>query len=99
MAFAADLFDAGRPRDAHEEWEVRWRSLPRDSDEAWFLKGLLCASAFVVKHAEGSPGAPVLWARTLAAFARSPRGLGLRGDEVVERLRAFVAEGTWPTLP
>lgn len=99
MDYAADLFDAGRARDAHEEWEVRWRALPRDSDEAWFLKGLLCASAFVVKHAEGSPGAPVLWARTLAAFARAPYGHGMQAADIVERLRRYASEGAWPTLP
>lgn len=99
VAFAADLFDAGRARDAHEEWEVAWRALPRDAADAWFLKGLLCASAWVVKHAEGSPGAVVLRERTLAAFAVSPAGYGLRGDDVAARIDAWVGGGPWPSLP
>lgn len=99
LAYAADLFDAGRARDAHEEWEVAWRALPRDSADAWFLKGLLCASAWVVKHAEGSPGAPVLRDRTIAAFSESPVREGLRGDEVVARIDAWVRGGPWPSLP
>ncbi len=98
FAYAVDLFHAGRARDAHEEWEVLWRALPRDLDDAWFLKGLLCASAFVVKHLERSPGAPVLWSRTAAAFARSPAGYGLRGEDVLSALRRFEAEGVWPEL-
>ena len=97
--YACDLFDAGLARDAHEEWEVAWRALPRDASDAWFLKGLLCASAFVVKQQEGSPGAVRLWERTGAAFQVSPTGFGLDARPWLPLLRAWSEGGAWPKLP
>jgi hypothetical protein len=101
VAYAADLFDAGRARDAHEEWEVAWRAATGDVRAV--LKALCCVSAGVVKHTEGSPGAPVLVDRARAAFADAPPevvvgGVPIRGEVVLERVLAWQRGGPWPTL-
>lgn len=75
---------------------MRWRAAPPRSPAWWTLKGLLCASAFVVKHAEGSAGAPLLLDRTRAAFGEVA---SVPGEVLVERLVRWSEGGPWPTIP
>jgi predicted metal-dependent hydrolase len=69
MAWASDLFDAGRYWAAHEVWESLWAKLPRDSDEARFYQGLILVSASLLKHSTGSAeAASSLFARAVEIF-------------------------------
>lgn len=103
--FACDLFDHRHYLEAHEVWEAEWRTLDRDSVDAWLVQGLLCAAAYVVKHHTGvTDGASRILTRchhSLRAVVdqRGPEVRGLHIVELFRRLHAYGEGGPWPLLP
>jgi predicted metal-dependent hydrolase len=105
FAYAADLFDHRHYWEAHEVWESEWRTLDRDSEEAWLLQGLICGAAFVIKQHQGiEDGAERLLARChhcLRAVVdrQGPVVRGYHLPELFRRLHGFRETGEWPVLP
>lgn len=84
-----DLFNHGYYWEAHEVWESLWHSVPRVSETAAFLKGLIKLAAAGVKMREGRPEGIRRHARRAAELFRSigivpglRRG-GLEMDELI----------------
>ena len=73
--------------------------------DAWFLQGLICGAAFVIKQHQGvEGGAERLLGRShncLRAVMdkRGPVVRAIHIPELFRRLYAFQQEGVWPLLP
>ncbi len=52
LAYARELLDAGRPFQAHEALEVRWKSCPDDERELWQGLAQLCVG--LTHHERGN---------------------------------------------
>ena len=102
--YAIDLYNNGFFWEAHEEWELLWRSLTKGTPQHTFLQALIQAAAACLKERQGAEAG----ARRLAE--RAARRLGhvaagashLMGIDVMAfkaRLKAhFEACGAFPFL-
>lgn len=93
LAYARELLDRGRPFQAHEALEVRWKSGPEDERELWQGLAQLCVG--LTHHERGNAvGAPRLVERAagrLASYGSSGGPTyGLDLDAVVACVRARV---------
>jgi len=81
-------FRAGRPFEAHEEWELLWKSSA--GDEKLFLQGLIQLAAGLVHLGRGNEGpARRLVGLALDKLARYPADhAGLAIGEICERIRS-----------
>lgn len=102
--WACDLFDHRHLWEAHEVWELEWKTLPRGSVDADLLQGLICAAAFALKRHQGLRDAATrLRARSdellgRVRAARGPRARGIALDVLSDALRRFDEGGPWPRL-
>jgi hypothetical protein len=64
LAFARQLLDEGRPFQAHEALEVRWKSCPDEERELWQGLAQLCVGSTHRERGNGR-GARTLWQRAL----------------------------------
>ncbi|MEQ1507624.1 MAG: DUF309 domain-containing protein, partial [Myxococcota bacterium] len=93
--YACDLFDHRYCWEAHEVWEVEWRTHDRAAVEAWLLQGLVCSAAFVIKQHQGIlDGAERLLTRSHLCLravvdATGPVARGLHLPELFRRLHGF----------
>ena len=100
-----DLFDHRYLWEAHEAWEGVWHQVPDEDPYREFLQGLIQAAAGVLKaHVAHDGGAARLHLRSTEKLRRvcqsqemPYRGIDL--PDLIERLNAFHAGGSWPTLP
>ncbi len=94
LAYARELLDLGRPFQAHEALEVRWKSGPEDERELWQGLAQLCVG--LTHHERGNAvGAPRLVERAagrLASYGASGGPTyGLDLDAVVACAQARIA--------
>jgi predicted metal-dependent hydrolase len=100
-----DLFDNRFLWEAHEAWEGVWRQVPDGQPYRWLLQGLIQAAAGLLKfHGHHPAGAARLHARSRARIeqvieAETPIYKGMNLPDLVCRLDAFHAGGSWPILP
>jgi hypothetical protein len=95
LAFTRRLLDAGRPFQAHEALEVRWKSGPPEERELWQGLAQLCVG--LTHHARGnSVGASRLVERAAGRLAsyeqRGAPAYGLDLTALVDCARARVGD-------
>ena len=99
-----DLFDQRYFWESHELWEGVWQQMPRDSTYALLLQSLIQSGAYCLKvHVNDHVIADRLLARVSQRLAlvitrEGPVYRGLHLPTLMDRLRAFPTEGSWPTL-
>ncbi|MBI1813423.1 MAG: DUF309 domain-containing protein [Deltaproteobacteria bacterium] len=102
--FGVDLFNAHYFWEAHEAWEGLWAAMPRDSEPALLLQGLIQIAAALLKvHIGTLAGVQILSVEGLDKLAhvaeQTPRMLGLDLQDVMASLRAYFAPADRGVLP
>jgi hypothetical protein len=102
--YGIDLFNAHYFWEAHEAWEGLWAAMPRDSESALLLQGLIQIAAALLKaHIGTLAGVQVLSAEGLGKLApvaeHTPRMLGLDLPSVIASFRGYFAPVERGALP
>ena len=95
-----DLFDHRYYWEAHEIWEGLWKSLPRASPRWYLVRGMIQASASVLKRHMDHIGP------SLRLWKNAQHSIGLAGGEawdldlprVVHAVESYHGGGDWPLL-
>ena len=103
--FACDLFHQAYWWEAHEAWEALWHEVERGSPEWLALRGLIQASAALLKRHLGHDAAATILRRKAceqlrqaATIAGGARVLGLRIEAVADALEVALDRGPPPVL-
>ena len=94
--YGVDLYNYAFWWESHEQWELLWKPLDRDSREGLFLRGLIQASATLLKvHAGNARGVSQLFRRSRSnLMAAAGDGhhpyMGLEVQPFVANLQRFI---------